>query len=359
MPAFAGEIGLQFTLHIASDYRTPEVVRLARQAHDQGFDQVWVNDNLRYRQQYVVLTAIAAQVPIRLGTAVTVPYFRNPVDLADTLATLSELTEGRELSVGISRGDLAMVGHQLEMQRPIATVRETVELVGALLRGERVRFGDYPQLCRYYHLLPEATLALAFQPQAPIRFYSGSNGPRLMAIAGRLMDGVLFSGLYITFVKLGLVGALLAPAEQAAAAAQPPRPLRKLAEVNVSVSRDRQRARDFPRKYAAHAIVMLDGLGVATERLGELGMAAADIQRLRDHWDAGETVEQVAAAVPDAMVDACFVAGTPEEVVEGLQPILDAAASQEVDQVIFSKLGPDYAEAIDLLSREVLPRLRR
>ena len=152
-----------------------------------------------------MLTAIAAQVPIPLGTAVTVPYFRNPVDLADTLATLSELSEGRELSVGISRGDLAIVGHQLEMQRPIATVRETVEMVGALLRGERVRFGDYPQLCAYYHLLPETTIALAFRPAAPVRFYSGSNGPRLMAIAGRLMDGVLFSGLTLSAAPIIII----------------------------------------------------------------------------------------------------------------------------------------------------------
>ncbi len=357
MARFTGQVGLQFTLHIASNYRAPEVVALAQRAADRGFSQVWVNDNLRYRQQYVVLTAIAAHVPIQLGTAVTVPYFRNPVDLADTLATLSELTEGRELSVGISRGDLAMVGHQLEMQRPIATVRETVAMVGALLRGERVRFGDYPQLCAYYHLLPDAGIALAFRPAAPVRFYSGSNGPRLMAVAGQLMDGVLFSGLYITFLKLGLVGSLLAPAEHAAAAANPPRALRKLAEVNVSVAPDRQRARDFARKYAAHAIVMLEGLGLGVGRLTALGIPPAAIQRLKDHWDAGETVEQVAAAVPDAMVDACFVAGTPAEVSAGLAPILEAAAEQGIDQVILSKLGPDYAEAIDLLGRDVLPRL--
>ena len=359
MAGYAGEFGLQFTLHIASGYRAPEVVDLARRAHARGFAQVWVNDNLRYRQQYVVLTAIAAQVPIRVGTAVTVPYFRNPVDLADTLATLSELTDGREVSVGISRGDLAMVGHQLEMQRPTATVRETVEMVGALLRGERVRFGDYPQLQAYYHLRPNAALALAFRPRAPIRFYSGSNGPRLMAIAGRLMDGVLFSGLYITFVKLGLVSTLLGPALEAARAAVPPRSPRLLAEVNVSVARDRQRARDFARKYAAHAMVLLEALGIAPAQLAQLGIAPADIQRLRQHWDAGATVEEVAKGVPDAMVDACFVAGTPEEVVEGLAPVLHAAAADGIAQVILSKLGPDYADAIDLLGRAVLPRLGR
>src|SRR5438067_10736151 len=89
MASFKGQYGLQFTLHIASGYRAPEVVEHARLAHERGFSQIWINDNLRYRQQYVVLTAIAIQVPIALGTAITVPYFRNPVDFAGTLATLS------------------------------------------------------------------------------------------------------------------------------------------------------------------------------------------------------------------------------------------------------------------------------
>src|SRR3954452_17224085 len=104
MGGFSGRYGLQFTVHMASEYRAPEIVALARQAHEHGFSQIWVNDNLRYRQQYVLLTAIAAQVPIQVATGITVPYFRNPVDLADTLATLSELTEGREIDVGIARG---------------------------------------------------------------------------------------------------------------------------------------------------------------------------------------------------------------------------------------------------------------
>ena len=37
---FSGDIGLQFTLHIANQYSVPEVIRLAETAHDFGFDQV-------------------------------------------------------------------------------------------------------------------------------------------------------------------------------------------------------------------------------------------------------------------------------------------------------------------------------
>ena len=98
---FNGDVGLQFTLHIANQYSVPEVIRLAETARDFGFDQVWVNDNLCHRNIFVVLAATAAKVPIRLGTAILVPYFRNPVDLADSIAAITELTDGRELSIRV------------------------------------------------------------------------------------------------------------------------------------------------------------------------------------------------------------------------------------------------------------------
>ena len=77
MAIFNGELGLQFVTHLANHYTVPDLVRLAQLAADRGFKQIWVNDNIRYRSQTVVLTAIASQVPIHLGTAIMVPYFHN------------------------------------------------------------------------------------------------------------------------------------------------------------------------------------------------------------------------------------------------------------------------------------------
>ncbi len=67
MAGYKGELGLQFVTHLANHYTVPDLVRLAALAHEKGFDQIWINDNIRYRGQMVILTAIAARVPIRLG----------------------------------------------------------------------------------------------------------------------------------------------------------------------------------------------------------------------------------------------------------------------------------------------------
>ncbi len=182
MSIYQGEVGLQFTAHIANHYSVSQWIELAELAHKHGFSQLWVNDNLGHRNVFVILTAIAARVPIRLGTAILVPYFRNPIDAADSLAALSELTQGREISVGIARGDYAQAGNQIEMIKPIGMVRETVQCLKRLFEGETVRHDDFPILASYYHLKPTASIRLGFSPKAPILFYSGGNGPKIMEI---------------------------------------------------------------------------------------------------------------------------------------------------------------------------------
>ena len=51
-----------------------------------------------------MLGALAARVPIRLGTAVMVQYFRSPMSLAGTAVAVSELMQGRTLDIALARG---------------------------------------------------------------------------------------------------------------------------------------------------------------------------------------------------------------------------------------------------------------
>ena len=102
---FTGEIGIHYPLHVLNRYSLPELIGLAERAWKTlekfGFSQVWTNDNLEYRSVLASSAAIVARLPVKLGTAVTVPYFRNPVDLAMAFATISELTNEREISLGL------------------------------------------------------------------------------------------------------------------------------------------------------------------------------------------------------------------------------------------------------------------
>ena len=108
LAGFTGEIGIHFPLHVFNRYSLPELITLAERSgkilRQYGFAQVWTNDNLEYRSVLASSAALLSRLPLKLGTAITVPYFRNPIDLAAAFATMSELTNGEEISLGLGRG---------------------------------------------------------------------------------------------------------------------------------------------------------------------------------------------------------------------------------------------------------------
>lgn len=94
-----------------------ELVALARDAEDIGFDSVWVSEHLfhasyvaerlgnrPYHEPLTILSAVAANTErVRLGTSVLVLPFHHPVRLAKTLASLDDLSGGRvTLGVGVA-----------------------------------------------------------------------------------------------------------------------------------------------------------------------------------------------------------------------------------------------------------------
>src|SRR5204862_2539494 len=87
---------------------------LAERAAGLGFDSLWVGDSLLARPRHDPLTLLAA-VAARtkkpeLGTAVLLPALRNPVVLAQQVATLDRIAEGRViLGVGIA-ADVPNIG---------------------------------------------------------------------------------------------------------------------------------------------------------------------------------------------------------------------------------------------------------
>jgi len=358
MSVFNGELGLQFVTHLANHYRVPTLVRLAQLAADRGFEQIWVNDNIRYRSQLVVLTAIASQVPIRLGTAIMVPYFHNPLDITDALGALSELCEGREIGVGIARGDLGQSPQHVLPIKPLVMVRETVQFLRRALAGEEVAYAEFPFLCEFYRLNPQGKFSLAFKPRSSFKFYGGGNGPQALRMCGRVMDGLISSGTYIPMLKAGRLPGMLQTADQAAKHFDPNKTLRKVCELNVSISRDRAKAIEFPKRQVAHSILQWEALGFTPEEYAKMGVTREQVLKLKEAFESGATVEQAASLVTDQMLRCYYAAGTPEEVRDQIIELVGAAGSLDYDHVAFAKLGPDYNEAIKLLAEQVVPALR-
>ena len=350
------ETGIQFHLPTYAHVPLPHLVELASRAEAKGVDQIWVTDNLRSRQSFVVLAAMASHVEIKLGTAVTVQYFRNPVDLADSIATISELMDGRELSVGLGRGN-PRTPSLIRTPRPVSVLRETAQSLRRLLEGEAVCFADYPNLLDYYHFNPSAKFQLNFRPATPVRLYCGSNGPLGMAVGGETMDGLIFGGHYMAALRTGRVPELLNAFDAALPPNREGKHVPRVAEIKISLSRNRSAAREFVKESAGNRVLNMYRQGYTPEDIERLGVGLPDVERLDQADRNGATEQEFDDLVTDAMVDAIFIAGTPGDCLERMLEVRDTAREQGFGQLLFSELGPDVDEALSLLCDEVMPAL--
>jgi alkanesulfonate monooxygenase SsuD/methylene tetrahydromethanopterin reductase-like flavin-dependent oxidoreductase (luciferase family) len=81
------------------------------------------------------------------------------------------------------------------------------------------------------------------------------------------------------------------------------------------------------------------------------------VLRIKQAFEAGGTIEDVASLISDRMVDAGFIAGTPRDCAAALEEMYARAQEYGFDQICLAKLGPDYEEAITLLSSDLLPAI--
>ena len=128
------------------------LLALAAKAEVLGFDSVWVGDSLLARPRHEplsLLAAIAVRAPgVTLGTAVLLPVLRNPVLLAQQIATLDQISEGR-LIIGFGigpdtlgvRAEYAAVGIPFQMR--VDATLEVLRLCRLLWTGEPVDWDGY------------------------------------------------------------------------------------------------------------------------------------------------------------------------------------------------------------------------
>jgi alkanesulfonate monooxygenase SsuD/methylene tetrahydromethanopterin reductase-like flavin-dependent oxidoreductase (luciferase family) len=353
--SFTHEIGIHYPLHVLNRYSLPELIELAESAWKTlgpfGFSQVWTNDNLEYRSVLASSAAIVARLPVKLGTAVTVPYFRNPVDLAMAFATISELTNGREISLGLGPGSRSILTHQVERVKPLTIMAELATALRTLFNGDSLKSSEIPVLAAYFHMNAEQ-YALRFKAQSPIRLYYGPSllKPAVLDLIARHFDGVILQTLY----GIADMEASLARLQAARSRAVLAEPLRKVMLLNASVSRDGQAARQHAKRFVSHIVS-----GWPDQVLEAKGIDPRAIQAVRQAYGENRGVDYAASLTPDEAVDRLIIAGTPAQCTERIAEMFALAARDEFAQITLGvPLGPDIPEVIDLWGKQILPALR-
>lgn len=191
-----------------------DVERVARRAEALGFSDLWVAENTLDRNfsfDPAVILAYAAAITqrIRLGVAVVVLPVHHPGHVAHQFATLDYVSGGRAiLGLGLGR-EHHFEQFQIPMQRRVRRFREGVDIVQALWTQPKVEYhGDI-------HRLDGHGIALkpVQRPSLPIWF--GGEHPDALRRTAHRADGWIGSGASTTATFKKCVPLLRAELENA------------------------------------------------------------------------------------------------------------------------------------------------
>jgi 5,10-methylenetetrahydromethanopterin reductase len=309
------------------DVPVPTLLKRACLAEAIGYDAVWLADERFYREVYSCLTHFAGHTSkLRLGPCVTDPFSRHPALTAMAIATLDEVS-GERAVLGIGAGISGFAELGINRRRPAHAIRETIEVVRALLRGDSV---DY-----HGEVIDLHQGRLSFRPpRSAIPIYVASNGPLGQRVAGAVADGAIIEAC------ASVCEADAFNAEVTAGAAQigrDPKGIKRIARLNTCIAPDGRAARNAVRPSVARY------LGA-----GRLRSKTLEVQGLRLPAEALQAVAGAPYAagvapylpllplVTDRHVDALTLSGTITEVTDHVVALLGAG----IDGIIISPFAP-------------------
>jgi probable F420-dependent oxidoreductase len=275
-------------------------------AEELGYHGAWAQESplgagTQLSPMEIMTYAAACTTRLRLGTTVFVSTLHIPVHLANSLATLDQLSGGR-LDVGVGTGGphRAFAAFGMSKDRYVARFTEGIALMKALWTQPAVTFdGEFWQL-KDAAMEPKPRQ----KPHPPLWFGGSSEVTARRAV--RLGDGFFGAGSSTTSAFKEQVAIVR---DEAASQGKAGFPIAK--RVYITVDDDAARAR---------------------ERLNA-GLARVYGRRV-------------------AAIEAAGVAGTPDECVKGLREVVDAGAGMLLLTAVDDLLG--QAEHI---ASEVIPAL--
>lgn len=256
-------------------------------AEKRGFGAVWKGES-NSRDPMVLLTAMAMRTSsVRLGTAIYHLFARSPVAIAIQAATFNEITGGR-LILGLGVGNPVIAAwHGQEYSRPLARMREYIEIVRAAYSGEKVpdRAGDFYGVTRGFRL--------SFVPAHPLEVWVAGLGPQMSKLAGQLGDGVVINIANPPIIK-EIIDRARAGAREAG---RDPDALQAVSKVRVSLHEDVGRARSALKKVLTFYSLQL-GYGEVLAQMGFGDVVAAVRDKHRT-----EGFSAARAQIPDEMLE--------------------------------------------------------
>jgi 5,10-methylenetetrahydromethanopterin reductase len=302
----------------------------ARAAERAGLGSVWIIEDYFQPGAYTLAGAAAAVTErVVIGLGVVNPYTRHPALIAMETAALAALAPERVV-LGLGSSNRRWIDEQMAIpfKTPLRGLRESVDIVRRLLGGERVTYAG--------EVFAVNDVALETPPPAPVPILLGVKGPRALALAAEVGDGVhcsvLASPAHIRRVR-------------ATTASRARTEFVVITYVPMALSDDRAEARAWVKPLIAHYLGILHGQKI----LEDAGMDAARTQPFRDALTAGRNAAELVA---DDLIDTFAIAGTPSDCHAALARWKEAGLDCAVAVV---PTRADLTRQLERIGRELAP----
>ncbi|WP_431876240.1 LLM class F420-dependent oxidoreductase [Micromonospora marina] len=297
---------------------------------DAGFTDVWSSE-VAGTDAFTPLALAAAWSPrLRLGTAITPVFTRGPGLLAMSAAALAEAAPGRfALGVGASSPVVVRDWNAVSFDEPFRRTRDVLRFLRAAVRGETVDGA--------FDTFTVRRFTLERPPSVPPPVLLAALRPGMLRLAAAEADGVILNWLAADDVPTALaeVGERRPGFEVAA-------------RIFVCPTEDAAYARALGRR-------MITGyLTVPAYAAFHRWLGRQDsLGPMWRAWAAGDR-KGASAAVPDEVVDALVLHGSPEQCVAAVRRYADNGVDVPVLAVLPT---PEITEGGAAAWMDLLPRL--
>lgn len=285
----------------------------AAQAENAGFDSVFFSETLfTNRDSVSAITGFAWETQrVSLGTTQVV-RLRSPLVMAQTAATLDELSGGRLVLVlgAFTAKHAARNGRPLT--DPVTTLREYVEAIRMLLTGERITYrGEVVSL---------EDVGLNFTPaRADIPIWIAAASRKGLLSVGQLGDGVLLDAGASPEYSANAIGLIR---EGCDTVGRDFDELTIAQLINTSVEEDEAAAVEAVRWEVASKF-RFESTPKAKLSVGEPTIDRADLPGFAEAYQRGGDRE-LAAVIPERYVRSLTAPGTPDQVRARVQQYREA-----------------------------------
>ena len=333
---------LSFGVTVLPDPPASRVVELLSLAEQHGFEYGWTYDShILWHDPYPLLTMAALETStLKLGLNVTNPGTREPTVTASAFATLQAISGGR-MVIGIGRGDSARRTIGLKPVKVDEFERSTA-MIKELANGKPVRWNDFDVHLEWAQ----------GQPEIPV--YIAGYGPRVLAVAGRIADGVIIQLADPEIIEW-IVGQVRAAAEEAR---RDPSEIKVVACAPAHVSDDMadacEQVRWFPAMVSNHVSTCSRSTTRRPSQLRSPTTSSACSGSSTTTPSTAVSAPSTASRCRDETCERFCVLGTPEQHVEKLRR-LEAAG---VDQWNIYLMTSGQEETLEAYGREIIPQLK-